>query len=55
MQQAVAFAASNEEAWSGLGRCYYSQSEFAEAKQAFARAGDGAQRFEGRGEFEARL
>jgi Flp pilus assembly protein TadD len=38
MQQAVAFDGNNEEAWYGLGRCYYSQSEFAEAEQAFVRA-----------------
>lgn len=38
MKQAVAFDPRNEEAWYGLGRCLYSQSEFAEAQQAFQQA-----------------
>lgn len=35
MRQAIDFDAKNESAWYGLGRCYYSQSSFAEAEQAF--------------------
>ncbi|HZZ40088.1 MAG TPA: tetratricopeptide repeat protein [Acidobacteriaceae bacterium] len=38
MRQAVAFDPQNEQAWYGLGRCYYSQSEFKEAQQAFEKA-----------------
>lgn len=38
MKQAVAFDPKNEQAWYGLGRCLYSQSEFTEAQQAFERA-----------------
>ncbi|MGA8109008.1 MAG: tetratricopeptide repeat protein, partial [Acidobacteriaceae bacterium] len=38
MKQAVAFDPKNEQAWYGLGRCLYSQSEFPEAAAAFARA-----------------
>lgn len=38
MKQAVAFDPKNEQAWYGLGRCLYSQSEFGEAQQAFERA-----------------
>jgi len=38
MEQAVAFDPQNEEAWYGLGRCYYSQSRFPDAEKAFARA-----------------
>ena len=38
MKQAVAFDPKNEEAWYGLGRCYYTQSAFPNAEQAFSRA-----------------
>jgi len=38
MKQAVAFDPKNEQAWYGLGRCLYSQSEFQEAAAAFERA-----------------
>lgn len=38
MKQAVAFDPQNEEAWYGLGRCYYTQSNFPGAEQAFLRA-----------------
>lgn len=38
MKQAVAFDPNNEQAWYGLGRCLYSQSEFREAEAAFQRA-----------------
>lgn len=38
MKQAVAFDPKNEQAWYGLGRCLYSQSEFPEAAEAFQRA-----------------
>lgn len=38
MQQAVAFDPKNEEAWYGLGRCYYTQSSFPQAEQALQRA-----------------
>ncbi len=38
MKQSVAFDPKNEQAWYGLGRCLYSQSEFTEAQQAFRRA-----------------
>lgn len=38
MKQAVAFDPKNEQAWYGLGRCLYTQSEFGEAQQAFQRA-----------------
>lgn len=38
MKQAVQFNPANEQAWYGLGRCYYSQSAFKDAQQAFARA-----------------
>jgi tetratricopeptide (TPR) repeat protein len=38
MKQAVMFDPRNEQAWYGLGRCLYSQSEFVEAQQAFERA-----------------
>jgi tetratricopeptide (TPR) repeat protein len=35
MRQAIDFDPKNEAAWYGLGRCYYSQSSFGEAEQAF--------------------
>lgn len=35
MRQAIDFDPRNESAWYGLGRCYYSQSSFREAEQAF--------------------
>lgn len=35
MRQAIDFDPKNESAWYGLGRCYYSQSSFSEAEQAF--------------------
>lgn len=35
MRQAVEFDPKNEQAWYGLGRCYYAQSSFADAEQAF--------------------
>jgi len=38
MKQAVAFDPRNEQAWYGLGRCLYTQSEFGEAQQALQRA-----------------
>lgn len=38
MKQAVEFNPQNQQAWYGLGRCYYSQSAFKDAQQAFARA-----------------
>lgn len=38
MRQAVVFDPKNEQAWYGLGRCYYTQSEFREAQEAFGRA-----------------
>jgi tetratricopeptide (TPR) repeat protein len=38
MKQAVAFDPKNEQAWYGLGRCYYTQSSFADAQTAFERA-----------------
>jgi Flp pilus assembly protein TadD len=38
MEKAVAFDPHNEEAWYGLGRCYYSQSRFPEAEHAFQQA-----------------
>ncbi len=38
MKKAVEFDPQNESAWYGLGRCLYSQSEFAEAQQALQRA-----------------
>lgn len=38
MKQAVVFDPQNEEAWYGLGRCYYTQSNFPSAEQAFLRA-----------------
>lgn len=38
MERAVAFDPKNEEAWYGLGRCYYSQSRFADAENAFRHA-----------------
>lgn len=38
MKQAVAFDPKNEQAWYGLGRCYYTQSSFPEAQRAFERA-----------------
>ncbi len=38
MRQAVVFDPMNEQAWYGLGRCYYSQSEFKEAQEAFEKA-----------------
>jgi tetratricopeptide (TPR) repeat protein len=38
MRQAVVFDPRNEQAWYGLGRCYYSQSEFKEAQESFGKA-----------------
>lgn len=38
MKEAVAFDPKNEQAWYGLGRCLYSQSEFPEAQAAFEHA-----------------
>ena len=38
MKRAVAFDPANEQAWYGLGRCLYTQSEFTEAQQAFQQA-----------------
>lgn len=38
MKQAVAFDPENEQAWYGLGRCYYTQSSFPQAQRAFVRA-----------------
>ncbi|MGC2638522.1 MAG: tetratricopeptide repeat protein [Acidobacteriaceae bacterium] len=38
MKQAVVFDPKNEQAWYGLGRCLYTQSEFREAQQAFQHA-----------------
>jgi tetratricopeptide (TPR) repeat protein len=38
MRQAVVFDPRNEQAWYGLGRCYYTQSEFKEAGEAFEKA-----------------
>lgn len=38
MRQAVVFDPLNEQAWYGLGRCYYTQSEFKEAQEAFGKA-----------------
>ncbi|HTV15356.1 MAG TPA: tetratricopeptide repeat protein [Acidobacteriaceae bacterium] len=38
MEKAVVFDPQNEEAWYGLGRCYYSQSRFADAERAFRQA-----------------
>lgn len=38
MKQAVQFNPKNEQAWYGLGRCYYTQSSFPLAQQAFDRA-----------------
>lgn len=38
MEKAVVFDPQNEEAWYGLGRCYYSQSRFTDAENAFRRA-----------------
>lgn len=38
MRQSVVFDPKNEQAWYGLGRCYYSQSEFKEAQEAFEKA-----------------
>ena len=35
MRQAIDLDPKNEPAWYGLGRCYYSQSSFGEAEQAF--------------------
>jgi tetratricopeptide (TPR) repeat protein len=35
MRQAIEFDPKNEPAWYGLGRCYYTQSSFAEAEEAF--------------------
>jgi tetratricopeptide (TPR) repeat protein len=35
MRQAIDFDPKNESAWYGLGRCYYSQSSFGDAEQAF--------------------
>lgn len=35
MRQAIEFDPANESAWYGLGRCYYSQSSFGDAEQAF--------------------
>ena len=38
MKQSVQFNPRNEQAWYGLGRCYYTQSSFPQAQQAFDRA-----------------
>jgi tetratricopeptide (TPR) repeat protein len=38
MRQAVVFDPRNEQAWYALGRCFYSQSEFKEAQEAFEKA-----------------
>lgn len=38
MRQAVIFDPRNEQAWYGLGRCYYSQSEFKAAQESFLKA-----------------
>jgi tetratricopeptide (TPR) repeat protein len=38
MRQAVVFDPMNEQAWYGLGRCFYSQSEFKESQEAFQKA-----------------
>jgi tetratricopeptide (TPR) repeat protein len=38
MRQAVVFDPLNEPAWYGLGRCFYSQSEFKESQEAFQKA-----------------
>jgi Flp pilus assembly protein TadD len=38
MRQAVIFDPRNEQAWYALGRCFYSQSEFKEAQEAFEKA-----------------
>jgi Flp pilus assembly protein TadD len=35
MRQAIEFDPKNEQAWYGLGRCYYSQSAFVDAEKAF--------------------
>jgi Flp pilus assembly protein TadD len=40
MEKAVAFDPRNEEAWYGLGRCYYTQSRFSDAENAFRHALD---------------
>lgn len=38
MRQAIEFNPKNEPAWYGLGRCYYTQSSFNDAEQAFRQA-----------------
>lgn len=38
MKQSVQFNPRNEQAWYGLGRCYYTQSSFPQALEAFDRA-----------------
>jgi len=38
MKQAVQFNPRNQQAWYDLGRCYYSQSSFPKARQAFLHA-----------------
>lgn len=38
MKQSVQFNPRNEQAWYGLGRCFYTQSSFPQAQQAFDRA-----------------
>lgn len=38
MRQALLFDPRNQEAWYGLGRCYYTQSQFREAQEAFVKA-----------------
>ncbi len=38
MRQAVVFDPGNEQAWYGLGRCYYSQSQFKQAEEALGKA-----------------
>lgn len=38
MRKAVELDPKNQQAWYGLGRCYYTQGQFAEAEQAFSHA-----------------
>lgn len=38
MKQSIQFNPRNEQAWYALGRCYYTQSSFPQAQQAFDRA-----------------
>lgn len=40
LEKAVQFDPHNQEAWYGLGRCYYTQSRFPEAENAFRKALD---------------